>query len=52
MYACDLPANAPRSLGLCGKRHVNSAGQEFREFLQIEKTRIGDGVLPHAGEQL
>ena len=36
VHACDLPANAPRSLGPWGKRHVNSAGQEFREFLQVE----------------
>ena len=37
VHACDLPASAPRSLGPWGKRHLNSAGKVFREFLQVEK---------------
>jgi len=31
------PHGAPRSFGPYGLRHVNGAGQEFREFLQLRK---------------
>ena len=47
--ACDLPANAPRSLGPWGKRHVNSAGQEFRECLQVEKAASATTFLRTPG---
>ena len=36
VHARDRPPGAPSSLGPYGKRLVNSAGQEFREFLQSE----------------
>ena len=33
--ACDRPPGSPRSLGPWGNRNVNAAGQEFREFMQL-----------------
>ena len=33
----DRPHGAPRSFGPYGLRHVNGAGQEFREFLQAQQ---------------
>ena len=33
--ACDRPPGSPRSLGPWGNRKVNAAGQEFREFMQL-----------------
>ena len=33
----DRPHGAPHSFGPYGLRHVNGAGQEFREFLQAQR---------------
>ena len=51
MHARDLPASAPRSLGPWGKRHVNLAGQEFREFLKVEKLASATTIFRTPGHK-